>query len=69
MSVLKSANVVVVVSFVVSSIVSESVMILVLVLVPLSVLPAVPAVLIILDLGVKEPASSTSIKGQACGFL
>ena len=25
--------------------------------------------LIILDLGVKEPASSTSIKGQACGFL
>jgi len=27
------------------------------------------SVLIILDLGVKEPASSTSIKGQACGFL
>ena len=27
------------------------------------------SVLIILDLGVKEPASSTSIRGQACGFL
>ena len=27
------------------------------------------SVLITLDLGVKEPASSTSIRGQACGFL